>query len=82
MNQLKRTYDSEDIIVSKHAYKQMEEAQFWDFEDRFDNRILGQEQAKGKINIYLYKIAKGYNQNKPVVSMLYGSSGVGKTETA
>lgn len=43
--------------------------------------ILGQDQCKKKIISGLYRLIKN-KTGKPVVLMLYGPSGVGKTETA
>ena len=43
--------------------------------------VLGQEECKRQIISGMYRLTTGSN-NKPVVLMLYGPSGVGKTESA
>lgn len=48
---------------------------------KLQNDILGQEKCKKQIMSGLYRMAVG-EKDKPVVLMLYGPSGVGKTETA
>lgn len=78
--QLKSSYSG--ISIQTYQYKKIKENHLMDFESEFENRILGQNTAKAKIAIYLYKLAKEYNRRKPVVMVLFGPSGVGKTETA
>ena len=46
------------------------------------NDILGQDECKKSIVSALYRLSKTSSINRPVVLMLYGPSGVGKTETA
>lgn len=52
------------------------------FANKFASEILGQEKAKTKLLVNLYQLAKNYNKGKPIVLMLFGPAGVGKTETA
>lgn len=49
------------------------------FAESFSQTIIGQENARKKLIRAIFKKTK---QNKPLVIMLYGPSGVGKTETA
>lgn len=78
--QLKRAFD--DIKEERHKYKKVNENNIKEFNKEFSKKILGQDSCKNKLLHCLYKIAKGYNKNKPLVLLLYGPAGVGKTETA
>lgn len=71
-----------DINVKRKKYKKISEKNVKKFNNEFSNYILGQEQCKTKITNCLYKVSKGYNNKKPLVLLLYGPAGVGKTETA
>lgn len=48
---------------------------------RLNEDVLGQEECKKQIISGIYRLTTGEN-TKPVVLMLYGPSGVGKTESA
>lgn len=48
----------------------------------FSSKIIGQETVKQKLLKAFYPLVKKTNNNRPVVLMFYGPSGVGKTETA
>lgn len=78
--QLDRYY--ENVEVEEHIYSKISEKDVKQFVDNFSENILGQDSCKTKISNCLYKIAKGYNNKKPLVLLLYGPAGVGKTETA
>lgn len=71
-----------DIEVKREKYKKVSENHVKKFNNEFSNYILGQDQCKTKITNCLYKVSKGYNNKKPLVLLLYGPAGVGKTETA
>lgn len=79
-NQLKIEY--KDIDTEYARYQKIDMDIVNKFYLSFDNTILGQNEAKDNILIFLYKLAKRYNNNKPLVLLFYGPSGVGKTETA
>ncbi len=49
--------------------------------DEFSKNVIGQENVKKQLLVSLYPLIKK-GKGKPVVIMLYGVSGVGKTETA
>ena len=49
------------------------------FAKDFNKKIIGQESARNELIKALFKKSK---KNKPLIIMLYGPSGVGKTETA
>lgn len=48
----------------------------------FSNVIIGQENSKQKLVNLLYAATFNFFDNKPLILMFYGPSGVGKTETA
>lgn len=80
VRQLKKVYS--DIREESYSYENISMDRLKDFSNKFDSEILGQENAKNNLMVYLYQIAKNYNGGKPLVLMLYGPTGVGKTETA
>lgn len=49
--------------------------------DNYSDKIIGQEKARKNLVGALYDVAKD-RYNKPCVMLFYGSTGVGKTETA
>lgn len=55
--------------------------QLFYLKENIGDRIIGQDKAKKEIFLSLYKKIRT-NNNKPLVFMFYGPSGVGKTETA
>lgn len=72
----------DDYNIMNYEYNEINIDNFSKFRFDFDKEILGQNDAKDDIAKQLYSLAKGYNNGKPVVLMLYGPTGVGKTETA
>ena len=81
INQLKQHYHNE-VTIEYFSYPQFKIEHLKELKKEFNNKILGQEKVKEKLLPQLYKLAKGYNNHKPVIILLYGPSGVGKTETA
>lgn len=81
-NQLKNCYPIESINEDGYNYKIIQQECLRQFMDKFDEKIKGQSDAKEKLGLNLYQISKQYNNDKPIVLMLYGPPGVGKTETA
>ena len=81
VEQLKSYYEDKEIEIERYEYKKFNEKKVKKFFDDFSLNILGQEESKNKLTSCLYKIAKGYNDEKPMVILLYGPTGVGKTET-
>lgn len=69
------------VKIEKYRYKKINKKYFLKFYNEFSDHIVGQNHARDKILEALYPTLKG-NKNKPIVIMLYGKSGVGKTETA
>ena len=80
VGQLEKVY--EKISIDSYSYKNIQTETLKTFANKFASEILGQEKAKKKLLVNLYQLAKNYNKGKPIVLMLYGPAGVGKTETA
>ncbi|MDO5812873.1 MAG: AAA family ATPase [Bacillota bacterium] len=76
---LEKYADSIDYHYSK--YYNLERKSLKTIYQNLENDILGQDNCKKQIVSSLYRMATKKN-NKPVVLLLYGPSGVGKTETA
>lgn len=71
----------DDIEYLYSNYKNVSRDLLKEIYSNLDNDILGQEQCKKQIISGLYRLISK-ESDKPVVLMLYGPSGVGKTETA
>lgn len=67
--------------VEKYSYPVITESNLVEFYQDLPNSIIGQEKAKELLSAALYPLINRQRE-KPVVLMLYGPSGVGKTETA
>lgn len=72
---------TDDIEYLKSEYKEITRDFLKDIYWNLNNDILGQDKCKKQIISGLYKLI-AQNTSKPIVLMLYGPSGVGKTETA
>lgn len=70
-----------DCEIKRQRYKALDLGKLQTIKNGFSNKILGQEHAEQKIIGTLYDVAKK-RYNKPCVMLFYGSTGVGKTETA
>jgi protease-related protein len=67
--------------VKKYSYPVITESNLVEFYQDLPNNIIGQDKAKELLSAALYPLINRQRE-KPVVLMLYGPSGVGKTETA
>lgn len=77
--QLEYTYPG--IVNAKtYEYKKVNQDLLKNINSNFDNRVIGQQSVKKQLLVSLYPLLK--DEQKPVVIMFYGPSGVGKTETA
>lgn len=72
---------SEDIEYLSSKYMELERKDLKTIYSNLQEDILGQEKCKKQIMSGLYRVITR-KSDKPVVLMLYGPSGVGKTETA
>lgn len=85
-NPPKRVYSSltsytDEIEILCSDYMELSRDYLKEIYQELNNDILGQEQCKKQIISGLYRLISK-ESDKPVVLMLYGPSGVGKTETA
>ncbi len=72
-----------NIIEKKYyEYNTINLNVFKNINKNFSTRIIGQEHVKEQLLSAFYSLVKKTNNKKPIVLMLYGPSGVGKTETA
>lgn len=82
LEQLKRVYHDKDIIAEDcQDYQVIDEKRIRIINANFSSRIIGQEQVKQQLLKAIYPVMNNL-QSKPVVILFYGSSGLGKTETA
>lgn len=72
---------SDNIEYLSSEYMEVQREDLITIYNNLQSDILGQEKCKKQIMSGLYKMVTKGN-DKPVVLMLYGPSGVGKTETA
>ena len=80
-DQVKRVYgDSCEIETKNQKYNGISEDIIKSIYTGFDDRIIGQKSVKMKLLKALYPLMDN-KQNKPVVILFYGDSGLGKTET-
>ena len=81
LDQVERVYgDSCEIKPEHQKYNAISEDIIKNIYLGFNNRIIGQESVKIKLLKALYPLMDN-RQNKPVVILFYGDSGLGKTET-
>lgn len=78
-SQLERAYRSKIEIIN-HEYKSISKKDIIEINNKFSCRIIGQEGAKISLLTSLYSLTK--ENQKPIVILMYGPTGVGKTETA
>ena len=72
---------SVDCTVASQDYNTIDIDTLKKIRAGFSDAIIGQEAAQNRILAALYNVAK-QRYNKPCVMLFYGSTGVGKTETA
>ncbi|MBQ2635992.1 MAG: ATP-dependent Clp protease ATP-binding subunit [Methanobrevibacter sp.] len=77
---IKNTYD--DVTIEIYDYPKLTSQKFLKINDKFNERIIGQNHVKNELLTSMYDLLKGYNGDKPICLLFYGPSGVGKTETA
>lgn len=70
-----------DTTVKQFDYPAFTVDQLLQIHDDFDSSVVGQTRAKKQLLAAIYKLTRP-DRMGPVVVMLYGPSGVGKTETA
>lgn len=80
LDQLRRTYGS-IIEEVPQKYPALNEVKFKRINQEYDKKIIGQNGVKQKLLQALYPTLNFVNK-KPIVILLYGDTGLGKTETA
>jgi len=79
ISKIEKTYSN--YSFDKYSYPKLTEKRIQTIYNTFDTNIIGQENVKKSIMRSLVPLLSN-KQNKPVVLLFFGSSGVGKTETA
>ncbi|MDF2883775.1 MAG: hypothetical protein K0R54_4339 [Clostridiaceae bacterium] len=79
--EIERSFDKEEIEIKYYDYPIINKDNIFTLNNNFDNEIIGQKHVKKKLLSIFYNIYRKKNEDKPIVIMFYGSSGVGKTET-
>ena len=77
---IENIYD--DVTIEIYDYPKLTSEKFLRINEKFSERIVGQNHVKDELLTSLYDLLMGYNRNKPICLLFYGPSGVGKTETA
>jgi ATP-dependent Clp protease ATP-binding subunit ClpA len=81
VEQLENHKSDIELEVTDYRYKNLTVNRLSKMKEKFDSVVFGQEHVKNEILQSIYPLTNG-RHNKPKVIMLYGPSGVGKTETA
>ena len=79
--QIYRTFDKSIIHETQQPYLEVSKEMIQTFNRQYSERVIGQEKSKKKLLQAIYPLVDG-KQSKPVVILLYGDSGLGKTESA
>ena len=77
--QIKRLYP--DTIVETQEYRTVTEKTIEVIHEKYNNIVIGQSSVKTQLMKALLPLTLN-DREKPVVMLFYGSSGIGKTETA
>ena len=76
-----KQYSSIKCDVTEREYQTLGMEELKKLKEGFPQAVIGQDRAQNQILSALYNVAKG-RYNKPCVLLFYGSTGIGKTETA
>lgn len=76
-----KQYGSIQCEVQEQKYSVLGMNELKEIKSGFPDAVIGQNMAQQKILAALYNVAKR-RYNKPCVMLFYGSTGIGKTETA
>lgn len=80
--QIKRLFERQNVIdIQYQQYKGVNANLIRKIDKEYNSRIIGQEKVKENLLKAIYPLVEN-KQDKPVVILLYGNSGLGKTETA
>lgn len=78
--QIKKLIGSDELSIEYQNYGVFDKEKILNFYTNFSQKIIGQDRAKKAIAASLIPLLLPDRQ-KPVVILLYGSSGIGKTES-
>ncbi|HAZ6130401.1 MULTISPECIES: AAA family ATPase [Staphylococcus] len=78
INQIKNSFDENQYAFCEYEYPKLDLAVLSNIKERSTEQLFGQVNAIKRILASLYKLTK--ESRKSIVLMLYGPSGVGKTE--
>ena len=78
-NQIKRLFPETEVHNQEYISLDIDDLK--EINSKYDDRIIGQKSAKEKLLQTLFPVTLS-NRKKPIVILLYGMSGIGKTETA
>lgn len=81
INDLSKQFSQDKIYEYNYDYGRLDDNIIKEFKKKCNSAILGQDNALQKVAQSLIVQQKLNEDNKPIVIMLYGPSGVGKTET-
>lgn len=81
-NVYERISKNKECIEDKYKYLKINIKAVKEMNKEFSKNIIGQNDAKIKLINLLYSATFEFFDNKPLILMFYGPSGVGKTETA
>lgn len=79
--QLYQVFDHNIIHETCQSYLEISKEMIQTFNHQYGKKVIGQEMAKRRLLQAIYPLMNG-KQEKPVTILLYGNSGIGKTESA
>ena len=82
VKQINSIVDDCNLVVQNQEYQVISDDNLLKISKEYNLKILGQESVRDRLITNLYKLSGGYTKEKPIVILLYGPPGVGKTETA
>lgn len=80
-NSLKQEFPDK-IVLDGDKYEALSIEMFKKFQEHISNNILGQDDAILSLQHHIAYSLIGNRRKKPIIILLYGDSGVGKTQTA
>ena len=72
----------QDVHIKKFIYAPLGQKVMRAINEHYDEKIIGQPAVKDQLLTALFPLCHSWKQQKPVVILFYGPTGVGKTETA
>ena len=72
----------QDVHIKKYNYAPLGQKVMRAINEHYDEKIIGQPAVKDQLLTALFPLCRSWKQQKPVVILFYGPTGVGKTETA